>query len=133
MDIEMYVGYLDHTWQIVNVEIPDDTPENEIDTVAETKLEEQFKETEIAFVGVYHIWEVEESDEDGIEEPESETKPLDVHEVKDRVLLFIQKNSDRDGEISTAVLKENFTPEELDLMRETGYIYEPIIGKVKAT
>jgi len=71
--------------------------------------------------------------EDEMEEPESETTSLDAHEVKDRVLPFIQKNSDRDGEISNTVLKENFTPEELDLMRETGYIYEPIIGKVKAT
>ena len=127
MDIEMYVGYLDHTWQIVNVEIPDDTTKNEISTVAETKLKEQFKETEIAFFGIYHIWEAEEK------EPESETTSLDAHEVKDRVLPFIQKNSDRDGEISITVLKKSFTPEELDLMIETGYIYEPIIGKVKTT
>lgn len=67
------------------------------------------------------------------DEIENDTEPLDAQKVKDRVLPFIQKNSDRDGEIGIAVLKKNFTPEELDLMMETGYIYEPIIGKVKAT
>lgn len=64
---------------------------------------------------------------------EEEIKPLDAQEVKERVLPFIKQNSDSDGELSTSTLEKNFTNEEIELMFETGFIYEPVIGTVKAT
>jgi len=63
-----------------------------------------------------------------VEKPETE---LDVQEVKTRMYDYIDKYKDPEGMIESFVLQKNFTPEEIDLMIETGHIYEPIIGKVK--
>jgi hypothetical protein len=56
MEIEMYVGVADNTWYTTTVEIPDDTPEKDINDVAADKLMREFekKGVDVAFVGAYH-------------------------------------------------------------------------------
>lgn len=62
-----------------------------------------------------------------------EIKPLNAQEVKERVLPFITRHCNSDSELNTSTLEKNFTNEEINLMFETGFIYEPVMGTVKAT
>lgn len=64
MEVEMFIGHPDKTWNTAFVTIPDDTPKEKInDVAADTmlrKLEED--EIEVAFVGVFHYNESEEKE-----------------------------------------------------------------------
>ena len=57
LDVEMYVGYMDRTWNNVLVEIPGDTPEDKIEEVASEKLQSELSKQNIsvAFVGLYSM------------------------------------------------------------------------------
>jgi len=62
--IEMYVGYLNHTWDTVFVEIPLSTPEEEIEKVATDKAISLFynnpnTDDEVAFIDVYNVPEID--------------------------------------------------------------------------
>jgi len=64
-NIEMYIGYLNHTWDTVFVPIPLSTPEEEIEKVATDKAIDIFYNSpntpdEVVFIDVYNIPEVEE-------------------------------------------------------------------------
>lgn len=56
--VEMFVGYTNYQWNTCIVDIPSDTPDESILTVAELKLlttfdSKQRTADEIAFVGIY--------------------------------------------------------------------------------
>jgi hypothetical protein len=54
--VEMWLAYDDHTWQDSHfVEIPLDTPEEEIERTAIHIAEERFTDPAIVFIGVYSI------------------------------------------------------------------------------
>jgi len=54
--VEMYCCYDDHTWQNEHfVEIPEDTPEEEIEKLALKLAKEQLDHPDIMFIGVYSI------------------------------------------------------------------------------
>lgn len=58
MQVEMYVGTIDRRWHLINIEIPEDTPNDKIDEVAEDVAMDYLanhKNTDVAFVSVYHI------------------------------------------------------------------------------
>ena len=64
-EIEMYVGYCDHTWSTLFISIPSNTLEVEKNAIAiATKLFYNNPRThdEVAFIGVYHIPEMEEEE-----------------------------------------------------------------------
>jgi hypothetical protein len=54
--VEMYCCYADHTWREGTfVEIPADTPADEIERAAILVAEERYRDESIAIIGVYHI------------------------------------------------------------------------------
>ena len=55
MEIEMFVGFPEKTWDTKTIEIPDDTPEADINDVAADTLMRKLEEegTDVAFVGVF--------------------------------------------------------------------------------
>lgn len=57
-EVEMYVGWGDHTWSIVSVFIPEDTPEEKIEELARKELERELKDNPsiVCFTGIFHIW-----------------------------------------------------------------------------
>jgi hypothetical protein len=58
-EIEMYVGYCSHTWDTEVIDIPGDTPEDKIESVAVAAMTAKLnaENVETAFIGVYHISE----------------------------------------------------------------------------
>jgi len=61
MDVEMYVGYDDRTWETMLVEIPDDTPEDQIEKFAQDELDKLLRDADVgvAFTGIYLMMEPE--------------------------------------------------------------------------
>ena len=51
--IELYIGYTDNTWSTVEVEIPADTPEEDIEEIAIEQLDTNLAQA-AAFIGLYH-------------------------------------------------------------------------------
>lgn len=71
MRVEMYIGYTDHTWDTIVVEIPDNTHETDIEERANAKLRsileqmgKDYPDVQCAFTGIYHIDMPDEEDED---------------------------------------------------------------------
>jgi len=65
--VEVYLGYIDHTWDTKIIEIPANTPNMLLDKVAELEAVKLFFDNpdthdEVAFVGVYNS-EVEGEEE----------------------------------------------------------------------
>jgi len=65
-DIEIYVGYCNHTWETQFVSIPSSTPEDKIKETAINTAMNLFHNNpntsdEVAFVGIYNVPEMEES------------------------------------------------------------------------
>ena len=64
-NIEIYTGYHDNTWDSYYVEIPADTPENDIEKVAigieENNLNQ--KGVIVAFIGLYSIPSIDGDDD----------------------------------------------------------------------
>jgi len=60
MDVELYVGYGSHRWDTTIIEIPEDTPADQVESVAidigqNLLFNNPNTEDEVAFVGVYSI------------------------------------------------------------------------------
>lgn len=60
MDVELYTGYIDHTWDTKTATIPDSTPSEKVGEVAVDHGEKEFfnnlnTKGEVAFIGVYNI------------------------------------------------------------------------------
>ena len=65
--IEMYYGYSyggdSGSWETDYVDIPIDTPEEEIEQVAKEIAKNEYQGDDLAFVGVYHIVPLDEIDD----------------------------------------------------------------------
>lgn len=71
--VEMYVGYMDHTWDTMMIDIPADTPNRRglITIIAVKKalqMLEQAGRNDVAFVGRYHLPPLEDLED--LNEPE---------------------------------------------------------------
>ena len=63
--VEMYVGYFNHTWDTVFIDIPLSTPSHKVEQVAIDMASQKLYNNpntldEVAFVGIYNIPEIEE-------------------------------------------------------------------------
>ena len=63
--VEVYVGYFNHTWDTVFVDIPLSTPLHKVEKVAIDIASQKLYNNpnilgEVAFVGIYNIPEIEE-------------------------------------------------------------------------
>lgn len=61
MKVEMYIGYLDHTWntKVVDMDRPVNNTESEIEKAARKVLEGEYGEA-VVFCGLYYIFPEEE-------------------------------------------------------------------------
>jgi len=87
MQVEMYIGFPDHTWRIEIVDVPDDTPINLINQTAQNRLDEMMEKNDIecAFSRIYKIWPPEEEEEE--EKQDAFEKELEISEEERTVEL----------------------------------------------
>lgn len=77
--VEMYCCYDDHTWQDSHfVEVPENTPEDQIENLAMKLAHEKFTDDSIVFIGVYSIpadWSDWDAFMDNYDEEDVENDP----------------------------------------------------------
>jgi len=55
----------------------------------------------------------------------------EISVLKDKVIDFIKINRDDDDLVAWDILIKEFGEENIDALLETGYIYEPLLGRMK--
>lgn len=74
--VELYIGYTDNTWDTVEVEVPDDTREEDIEEMAINELDTELYQS-AAFVGLYYYESLEGDEPEGYDSDDPDDEDED--------------------------------------------------------